>query len=102
MRQLVEGLSWVSGWERVWAVPSKAAIFKARQRLGPEPLELLFGAVCQPLATKRTRGAFYRGLRLMSLDGTTLDVADTAENVAAFVRPGSARGHRVSAVAQLR
>jgi Insertion element 4 transposase N-terminal len=41
MRQLVEGLSWASGWLRVWEVPSKAAIFKARQRLGPEPLELL-------------------------------------------------------------
>src|SRR5437763_3024570 len=57
MRQLVEGLSWASGWQRVWEVPSKAAIFKARQRLGPEPLELLFGAVAKPLATKRSRGA---------------------------------------------
>jgi len=102
MRQLVEGLAWESGWQRVWEVPSKAAIFKARQRLGPEPLELLFGAVCQPLAAKRTRGAFYRGLRLMSLDGTTLDVADTAENVAVFGRPGSARGHGVGAFPQLR
>jgi hypothetical protein len=56
MRQLVEGLSWASGWQRVWALPSKAAIFKARQRLGPEPLELLFGAVCQPLRASE-RGA---------------------------------------------
>ena len=47
MRQLVEGLAWESGWQRVWEVPTKAAIFKARQRLGPEPLELLFGAVCR-------------------------------------------------------
>jgi hypothetical protein len=101
MRQLVEGLAWTSGWGRAWEVPTKAAIFKARQRLGPEPLELLFGAACQPLATKRTRGAFYRGLRLMSLDGTTLDVADTAENVAAFGRPGSARGG-LSAFPQVR
>ena len=56
MRQLVEGLSWASGWQRVWEVPTKAAIFKARQRLGPEPLELLFDAVAVPLAGKRTRG----------------------------------------------
>lgn len=102
MRQLVEGLSWVSGWERVWEVPSKAAIFKARQRLGPEPLELLFGAVAQPLAGRRTRGAFYRGLRVMSLDGTCLDVADTAENDVAFGRPGTQRGHGVGAFPQLR
>ncbi|HEY2594498.1 MAG TPA: IS4 family transposase [Chloroflexota bacterium] len=102
MRQLVEGLAWASGWQRAWALPSKAAIFKARQRLGAEPLELLFGAVAAPLATWRTRGAFYRGLRLMSLDGTCLDVADTAENDAAFGRPGSARGNRLSAFPQLR
>jgi Insertion element 4 transposase N-terminal/Transposase DDE domain len=101
MRQLVEGLSWASGWQRVWEVPSKAAIFKARQRLGSEPLELLFGAVAQPLAGKRTHGAFYRGLRLMSLDGTCLDVADTLENEAAFGRPGSSRGER-SAFPQVR
>ena len=102
MRQLVEGLSWASGWQRVWEVPSKAAIFKARQRLGPEPLELLFGAAASPLAGRRTRGAFYRGLRLMSLDGTCLDVADTPENDAAFGRPGSPRGHGVGAFPQVR
>jgi hypothetical protein len=102
MRQLVEGLSWASGWQRVWEVPSKAAIFKARQRLGPEPLELLFAAAASPLAGKRTRGAFYRGLRLMSLDGTCLDVADTSENEAAFGRPATARGHGVGAFPQLR
>jgi len=102
MRQLVEGLSWASGWQRVWEVPSKAAIFKARQRLGPEPLELLFGAVASPLAGKRTRGAFYRGLRLVSLDGTCLDVADTRENEAAFGRPGTQRGHGVGAFPQVR
>ena len=51
---------------------------------------------------KRTRGAFYRGLRLMSLDGTCLDVADTPENAAAFGRPGTQRGHGVGAFPQLR
>ena len=70
MRQLVEGLSWESGWEREWKVPSEGAIYKARERLGREPLELLFRAVTVPLAGESTRGAFYRGWRLMSLDGT--------------------------------
>ena len=90
MRQLVEGLAWESGWQRAWEVPSKAAIFKARQRLGSEPLELLVrrGRVRRWRASA-TRGAFYRGLRLMSLDGTCLDVADTAANEEAFGRPGS-------------
>jgi len=102
MRQLVEGLAWESGWERAWAVPSKAAIFKARQRLGVEPLELLFGAAAAPLAASSTRGAFYRGLRLMSLDGTCLDVADTPANEAAFGRPGSWRREGGGAFPQLR
>jgi hypothetical protein len=102
MRQLVEGLAWDSGWQRAWAVPDKAAIFKARQRLGREPLELLFGAVASPLATEATRGAFYRGLRLMSLDGTCLDVPDTPANDQAFGRPGSSRREGGGAFPQLR
>jgi hypothetical protein len=102
MRQLVEGLAWGSGWERTWEVPSKVAIVKARRRLGSEPLELLFGAVASPLATGATRGAFYRGLRLVSLDGTCLDVADTPANEAAFGRPGSSRRAGGGAFPQLR
>ena len=90
------------GLERAWEVPSKVAIFKARSRLGREPLELLFGAVAAPLASESTRGAFYRGLRLMSLDGTCLDVADTPANEAAFGRPGSRRGQGGGAFPQLR
>ena len=102
MRQLVEGLAWESGWQRSWEVPSKVAIYKARRRLGREPLELLFRAVAGPLASESTRGAFYRGLRLMSLDGTCLDVADTPENEAAFGRPGSSRREGGGAFPQLR
>lgn len=102
MRQLVEGLAWESGWRRSWEVPSKVAISLARQRLGPEPLELLFRAVAVPLAGERTRGAFYRGLRVMSLDGTCLDVADTPQNEQEFGRPGSSRRQGGGAFPQLR
>lgn len=102
MRQLVEGLAWESGWRQAWEVPSKVAIYKARRRLGSEPLELLFSATAEPLATDATRGAFYGGLRLMSLDGTCLDVADTPENQAAFGRPGSSRREGGGAFPQLR
>jgi hypothetical protein len=102
MRQLTEGLAWESGWQRSWAVPSKGSIFKARQRLGPEPLELLFRAVAEPLATASTRGAFYRDLRLVSLDGTCLDVADTPSNDRAFGRPGCSRREGGGAFPQLR
>lgn len=102
MRQLVEGLAWESGWTRQWEVPTKVAIYKARERLGREPLELLFRAVAVPLASESTRGAFYRGLRLVSVDGTCLDVADTPANEAAFGRPGSSRREGGGAFPQLR
>jgi Insertion element 4 transposase N-terminal/Transposase DDE domain len=102
MRQLVEGLAWESGWEHAWEVPSKVAIYKARQRLGREPLELLFKAVAVPLASASTRGAFYRDLRLVSIDGTCLDVADTEQNEQAFGRPGSHRREGGGAFPQLR
>lgn len=102
MRQLVEGLAWESGWRQAWEVPSKVALYKARDRLGREPLELLFAATAAPLASSATRGAFYRGLRLMSLDGTCVDVADTEPNEQAFGRPGTGRGRGVGAFPQLR
>ena len=43
-------------------------------------------------AEKGTKGAWYRQWRLVSLDGSTLDVADTAVNAKAFGRPGASRG----------
>jgi hypothetical protein len=102
MRALVEGLSWASGWRQVWEVPAKGSIFKARSRLGSEPLRLLFEAVAGPLADERTVGAFYRQWRLMSLDGTCLDVADTPVNEQEFGRPGSSRREGGGAFPQLR
>lgn len=92
MRLLVEGLAWSSGWRTRWEVPSKAAIYKARTRLGLEPLARLFDEVAAPLAGADTRGAWLGGWRLMSIDGTTLDLPDTADNAAHFGRPGHSRG----------
>ncbi len=65
-------------------------------------LELLFEQAYKPMASPEALGAFYRGWRLMSVDGTTLDVADTPENEAEFGRPGTGRGAGVGALPQLR
>jgi hypothetical protein len=92
MRLLVEGLAWARRWQGAWQVPDKSSIARARARLGPLPLRELFVEVARPLATTATPGAWYRGLRLMTLDGTTFDVADTPANQAAFGRPGGGRG----------
>jgi len=102
MRNLVEGLAWADGWAQVWNVPTKAALFKARARLGPEPLAALFASVAGPLAAEGTKGAWYRRWRLMSIDGTCLDVADTAANAEAFGRPGSSRREGGGAFPQVR
>ncbi|MHB1784495.1 MAG: IS4 family transposase, partial [Acidimicrobiales bacterium] len=92
MRQLTEGLAGVDPDAPSLEVPSSVAISKARQRLGKEPLEALFARVCVPIATASTRGAYYRGRRLVSMDGTVLDVADTPSNLTAFGRHHCGRG----------
>jgi hypothetical protein len=102
IRMLVEGLAWQSGWQRPWKVPTKGALWQARTRLGSEPLRALFERVAQPLAELRTPGAFYRDWRLVSIDGTCVDVADTPANEKRFGRPGSGRGQGVGAFPQLR
>ena len=102
MRQLVEGLRWAAGGRQLWPVPTKGAIFLARQRLGSEPLVALFGEVAAPLAAPGTAGAYYRDLRLVSIDGTCIDVADTEANDKTFGRAASGRGEGVGAYPQLR
>jgi hypothetical protein len=56
--------------------------------------------VVKPIAVESTKGAWYRGWRLVSLDGSTLDVADERVNAEAFGRPGTSQGQ--SAFPQLR
>ena len=92
MRSLTEGLMWVSDGADEYELASQVAISKARARLGPEPLAELFVRACVPLATRATRGAFYRDWRLVSIDGTTIDVADTPANAGVFGRAGIGRG----------
>ncbi len=91
LRCVVEGARWL-GEPSDAALPTKSAISQARIRLGAAPLEALYRAVVGPVAQEGTPGAWYRGWRVMSLEGTTLDVGDTAANTAAFGRPASARG----------
>lgn len=84
-----------------WAAPSKAALCRARYRLGPRPIVALFRRVCRPLATPRTPGAFLFGLRLMAVDTAAVDVPDTAANDRAFGRPAATRGASAWPQAQL-
>jgi len=99
LRCLLEGLRWLRGAEAV-KVAGKSGISQARSRLGEAPLRRLHDEVVRPIATRATKGAWYRRWRLVSLDGSCLDVADTEANRAAFGLPGSSRGE--SAFPQLR
>jgi len=74
------------------AAAGKAGLCRARYRLGARPLVALFRRVCRPLATAATPGAFLFGLRLVAVDATTFDLADTPANARAFGRPRSWRG----------
>jgi hypothetical protein len=99
LRCLLEGLRWLWAAEAV-RVAGKSGISQARTRLGEAPLRRLYERVVRPVATPATMGAWHREWRLVSLDGSCLDVADTAESCAAFGRPEAGRGE--SAFPQLR
>jgi Insertion element 4 transposase N-terminal/Transposase DDE domain len=108
LRWLVEALGGAAWWPnprepwRAWRIPAKSALVQARARLGAAPLRVLFEQAARPLATTQTQGVWYRGLRVLAIDGTCLDVADTPANAAAFGRPGTGRGQGVGAFPQVR
>lgn len=100
LRCLLEGVQWLVDPSAPIKVAGKSGISQARTRLGWQALRQLHDAVVRPIAVAATRGAWYRGWHLVSLDGSTLDVADERANDEAFGRPGASRG--ASACPQIR
>ena len=96
LAQLTDGLSWASGWTETYSPPSKSAIFQARARLGAEPLKALFERVATPIGSDAMPGVWLAGRRLVAIDGTCLDVADTTVNDEHFGRPGVNKGERAA------
>ena len=92
LRCLLEGAQWLAGPRRRIKITGKSGISQARKRMGWEPIRQLHDAVVKPVATRKTIGAWYGGWRLVSLDGSTLDVADTEDNATAFGKPSGLRG----------
>ena len=88
LRSLTNGLRHVCGLP----LPTSAALTRARQRLGAEPLQALFARVRGQLATDGTPGTFAFGRRVVAWDGTGIDTADTPANAETFGRAGVA-GH---------
>lgn len=84
--QLSSGLRLLSEDFSTAQLPTDAALCYRLTQLGVTPLRLLFRRVCHPLATLQTPGAFALGKRLMAVDGTLEDVAETPANANYFGR----------------
>jgi len=67
-------------------IPTRSALCRGRQRLGTRPLVrlamLAIALQCQPGGT-----GFYKGYRLMAIDGSVFTIPDTPANEQAFGRP---------------
>jgi Insertion element 4 transposase N-terminal/Transposase DDE domain len=96
LSQLTDGLSWASGWEDTFTLPSKSAIFQARARLGAGPLAALFKRVAKPIGMPGTPGVWLAGRRMVAIDGTVMDLADTPANEEFFGRPGVSKGEKAA------
>lgn len=91
LRVVTEGMEYL-GANAIRREVGKSAISAARTRLGADVMQTIAGQALVPLATEATPGAFYRGMRLVSLDGSGLEVADEATNREAFGVPGTQQG----------
>jgi hypothetical protein len=87
-----QGLAWEAGAPQPAGV-SKVAISLVRSRIGSQPVADLVPRCCVPLADEATHpAAFYRGLRLVGIDGSTFELADEPEIEEVFGRPGGRQG----------
>jgi Insertion element 4 transposase N-terminal/Transposase DDE domain len=89
-----DGIAWARREGGSVRLANKAAVSHARDRLGSEPMALLFDRVAMPLADQDTVGCWLAGRRLVAIDGTCLDVPDTPANDAHFGRPEVNKGER--------
>ena len=90
LRVVCEGLQWLSGGQAGAVSASKSAISQARSCLGREIMKQPAQRVLRPVA--RAPGAWYRGWRMMAVDGSCMDVADEKANAAFFGYPAASRG----------
>ena len=91
LRVVTEGMDYL-GDAAIRRKVGKSAISASRTRLGAEVMHTLAEQALTPLAQPQMAEAFYRGLRVVSVDGTTLEVADETGNREAFGVPGTQQG----------
>ena len=89
---VTQALSWLQGSSSALhsgeMTIAKSSISQMRSKIGYKPLQALAAQCCVPLAdAKQHPDAFYNGLRLVAIDGSTFEVPDEAENINAFGYP---------------
>jgi hypothetical protein len=90
---VAQGLAWAAGAAEPARV-SKSSITELRHKIGVDPVAALMQRACVPLAVQaRQPEAFYAGLRLVAMDGSTFEVPDEADNAQQFGYPGARNGH---------
>ncbi|HEX7152307.1 MAG TPA: IS4 family transposase [Thermoanaerobaculia bacterium] len=83
-----------AGWiDELEDLATDSALSQARTRLGSAAIERIYSTIVRPLATRATPGAWFRRWRVVAIDATTLDVADSAANARVFRRPGVSFGN---------
>lgn len=91
-----QGLAWASGAAQP-ALVRKSSISALRSRIGSAPMRDLVERRCVPMADPHSHPqAFYAGLRLVAIDGSSFDLPDEADNAQSFGYPAShtsAAGH---------
>lgn len=87
---LMEGLRMIRGVDV--KIAGKSGISQARTRIGAEPLRRLYEEQVRPIATKTSKGSWYKGRRLVSIDGSTLDIPDEADNRKKYGGPTTFNG----------
>lgn len=88
---LVTGLRWARGGWGGYRMPTDGAISLARTRLGDRPLKLLFDETARPVGRAGMDGVFWRGRRLVAVDGTVFDLPACAQNEAEYAIPSNGR-----------
>jgi Insertion element 4 transposase N-terminal len=88
---LLRGLRWARGGWGGYTVPTDGAISLARGRLGDKPLKLLFDQSACPVGTPAMEGVFWRGRRLIAVDGTVFDLPRGEDNKAEYAIPGGGK-----------
>ena len=78
------------------ATPTSGALTRARRRVGPKPLRALFEAVAGVVGRPATPGVFWRGLRTVAIDATTLHVPQALCRNGFARRGGERAGTRVT------